>query len=161
MKTLKSSSHLRCCLMKTLCRHNFVKIYLTKQCRKTLKKYTNSDTKNTFRRKYTHTEVNIDMVLLYDWKGWRIGTNNDNSHHKEKKWCSKYYPIMYLTWSSKCFINYFLFYLFIRVSKYSKASCEIKKTSKWLQKFIYKQKVFAFPQLPYSEVICRKGNLDF
>ena len=75
MKTLKSSSHLRCCLLKTLCCHNFVKIYLTKQCRKTLKKYTYSDTKNTFRRKYTHTEVNkINLVLLTEahWHGASI-----------------------------------------------------------------------------------------
>ena len=31
------------------------------------------------------------MVLLYDWKRWRIVANADNSHHKQKKWFSKYY----------------------------------------------------------------------
>ena len=25
------------------------------------------------------------MVLLYDWKRWRIVANADNSHHKQKK----------------------------------------------------------------------------
>ena len=30
-----------------------------------------------------------------------------------------------------------------------------------MEKFIQEQKVFVFPELPYSQVICRKGNVDF
>ena len=67
------------------------------------------------------------MGLLYDWKDWRILANTNNPCHKEKKWFSKYYPIMQSTWFSKCFIYYLLFYLFIRVNKYSRTSCQIKK----------------------------------
>ena len=60
------------------------------------------------------------MVLLYDWKRWRIVANADNLHHKQKKWSSKYYPIKYpYDWISGLFIHYF--YSFIRVSKYSRA----------------------------------------
>ena len=40
-------------------------------------------------------------MLPFDWKSWRIFANADNSHHKQKNWFSKYYPIMYPTWSSK------------------------------------------------------------
>ena len=78
------------------------------------------------------------MVLLYDWKRWRIVANADNSRHKQKKWFSKYYTITHPTWSSVLFIYfiYLFIYLFISVSKYSKASCKIKKTSTWLEKFI-------------------------
>ena len=71
----------------------------------------------------------INMVLLYYWKRWRIvaNWNIDNSYHKQKKWFSKYYP----AWSIKCFIYYLLFYLFLSGSKYSKASCKMKKISAW------------------------------
>ena len=91
------------------------------------------------------------MVLLYDWKRWRIVANADNSHHKQKKWFSKY-PILYPTWSVK-FFNYWLFYLFIylliylfiRVSKYSAVSSKIKKSvNDWrkLFKFIPLASIF-------------------
>ena len=59
---------------------------------------------------------------------WLKKANADNSHRKQNKWFSKYpVSIMYPTWLSKCFIYYLLFYLFIRVSKYSKASYKIKR----------------------------------
>ena len=61
-------------------------------------------------------------------------TNADNSYHKQKKQFSKY-PLMYPTWLSKSFIIYFI-YVFIRVSKYTKASCEIKKlVNDWRNSF--------------------------
>ena len=43
------------------------------------------------------------MALLYHWKRWRIVANSDNSHHKQNKWFSKYYLIMYPAWSSVLF----------------------------------------------------------
>ena len=68
-------------------------------------------------------------MLLYDQKRWRIVANADNSHQKQKKWFGKSYLIMYLTWSrSVLFIIYYFIYLFITVSKYSKASSKTKKS---------------------------------
>ena len=51
----------------------------------------------------------INMVLLYDWNRWKTVADADNLHHEQKKWFSKYYPIMYPSWSSKCFICYFIY----------------------------------------------------
>ena len=78
----------------------------------------------------------------------------------KRYWFRKYYPIMYPTWSSKCFIYYLfiylfiyvfmylfiylLIYLFIRVSKYSKAPCKIKKSvNDWRNPFKNKNYLYS------------------